>query len=99
MHYALLTSPKFGAERRQIYKTDLDECPIFPFHNLSDAQKQVVLALSKRIERADNTVFDEIDVFFAGLYGLDKLDLGVIRDTVAVSMPYDDSRESACRMP
>lgn len=99
MHYALLTSPKFGAERRQIYKTDLDECPIFPFHNLSDAQKKEVLALSKRIEHEDNTVFEEIDVFFASLYGLDKLDLGVIRDTLAISMPYDESRESACRMP
>ena len=99
MHYALLTSPKFGAERRQIYKTDLDECPIIPFNILTEKQKGAVLALSKRLEHEDVTVFQEIDAFFGGLFGLDGKDLEVVRDTVEVAMPYLESRKRACNPP
>jgi len=99
MHYALLTSPKFGAERREIYKTDLDECPIIPFHSLSTDQRQAVLGLSERLEDEDITVFEEIDDFFGGLFGLDSKDLEVVRDTVEVAMPYIESRDRACNPP
>jgi SAM-dependent methyltransferase len=99
MHYALLTSPKFGAERRTVYKSVLDDCPIIPLDKLSTEQRANVLALSKRLEREDITVFDEIDNFFGSLYGLDKFDLEVIRDTLDVCLPYDESRARACRMP
>lgn len=99
MHYALLTSPKFGAERRQIYKTDLDEFPIIPFHDLSENQRQKVGEMSKRVERADVAVFDEIDKFFGGLFGLNGKDMEVIRDTVEVAMPYAKSRVRAFTPP
>lgn len=99
MHYALLTSPKFGAERRQIYKTDLDECPIIPFDVLTEMQKQKVLDLSKRLELEDTAVFKEIDAFFGNLFGLDAKDLEVVRDTVEVAMPYLESRKRACNPP
>ncbi len=99
MHYALLTSPKFGAERRKFYKSVLDDCPIIPLDKLSSEQRETVRSLSGRLEREDTTVFDEIDTLFASLYGLDKLDLEVIRDTLDVCLPYDGSRERACRVP
>lgn len=99
IHYALLTSPKFGAERRSIYKSVVDDFPIIPVSKLSHAQKQQLLVLSKRLERSDEVVFPEIDTFFAGLYGLDKLDLEVICDTFDVGMPYNESRARACQSP
>lgn len=39
LHYALMTSPKFGAERRRFYKADLDECPFIPLDKLSSEQR------------------------------------------------------------
>ena len=99
LHYALLTSPKLGAERRTIYKSDLDDCPIVPFASLSSSQKERVKELSKRLARADETVFSEIDDFFGDLYGLTSPDLEVIRDTLDVCLPYHESRERACRVP
>lgn len=99
MHYALLTSPKLGAERREIYKTDWDDFPIVPFSDLSIAQQREMYSLSKRLERADRTVFPEIDKFFGGIYGLDKFDLEVIQDTLDVCMPYKESRDRACQSP
>jgi hypothetical protein len=99
LHYALLTSAKFGAERRRFYKADLDECPFIPWESLNDEQRQVVLSLSKRLVAEDHGVFDVIDAFFGNLYGLDSLDREVIYDTLDVALPYDESRERACTAP
>jgi len=99
MHYALLTSPKFGAERRSVYKSVVDEFPIIPQSKLSSNRRRQLLLLSKRLENSDKTVFTDIDAFFGNLYGLDELDLEVIRDTFDVCMPYNESRERACRAP
>ena len=99
MHYALLTSPKFGAERRKIYKSDLDDFPIVPITELAKNQRREVLALSKRLERGDLTVFQDLDKFISGLYGLDAFDVEVIQDTMAVCLPYKESRERACQPP
>ena len=49
LHYALLTSAKLGAERPNLYKEDLDECPIIPFDLLTDVQRAEVNRLSKRL--------------------------------------------------
>lgn len=99
IYYALATGPRFGAERKVLDKADLDECPFIPLENLTEKQKERVLQLSERLVAEDRTVLDAIDAFFGGLYGLDELDLEVIHDTLAVALPYDESRERACRVP
>jgi hypothetical protein len=99
LHYALTTSPKFGAERRRFYKSDLDECPFVAFGKLKDAHRQTVKQLSKRLLAEDKRVFDEIDSFFGSLLGLDCKDMEVVRDSVEVAMPYIESRDRACNPP
>jgi SAM-dependent methyltransferase len=99
MHYALVTRPRFGAERRVLDKSDLDQCPIIPLESLSTSQCEEILALSERLLAGDTAVFEEIDQFFGRLYGLDELDLEVIRDTLNVSLPFNASRERASRSP
>jgi hypothetical protein len=98
-YYVLLTSPKFGVERRVLYKRDIDECPIVPFDALAAEQRGQVLTLSRRLEVGDRRVFEEVDTLFAGIYGLDELDIEVIRDTLNVCLPYTDSRRRACQVP
>ena len=99
MHYALITRPRFGAERRILDKADLDEFPIIPVEDLSNSQREDLLALSNRLIAGDTAVFNEIDTFFGDLYGLDELDLEVIRDTLDVSLPFSLSRKRACKRP
>lgn len=99
IHYALLTSSEYGAERRKLQKGDLDDCPIFPFEKLSTEQRQTVVRLSERLISRDLKVFDDVDVFFGGLFGLDGKDTEVVRDTVEVAMPYIESRNRACNPP
>ncbi|HUS12651.1 MAG TPA: N-6 DNA methylase, partial [Pyrinomonadaceae bacterium] len=99
MHYSLLTSAEFGAERRKFQKGDLDDCPIIPVDSLGPEQRQAVMNLSKRLVEEDKSAFPEIDSFFGQLYHLDKLDFEVIDDTVAVEWPFDHARKTACRIP
>lgn len=99
MHYALLTSPKLGVERRTVYKSDLDACPIIPWKDLDKTQRKAVLGLSQRLVNEDSTVFDDIDALFAELYGLTKRDVEVIHDTLAVAMPFKKARKTACAAP
>jgi hypothetical protein len=99
MHYALLTSPKLGAERREVYKSDLDEFPIVPLVSLDENQRREIMSLSKRLERADTTVLSSIDHFVGQLYNLDDVDIEVIADTLEVCLPYKRSRERACQRP
>jgi hypothetical protein len=82
-----------------VYKTDFDDCPIFPFEKLTAEQRQDVAQLSNRLIARDLTVFDEIDTFFGSLFGLDSKDMEVVRDTVEVAMPYIESRDRACDPP
>lgn len=98
-HYTLMVSAEFGAERRKFQKGDLDDCPLIPLESLAPYQTEAVMDLSKRLVRRDTTVFSEIDAFFGDLYGLDKLDLEVIRDTLQVESPFRDARTTACHIP
>ncbi len=105
MHRVLMTSPKMGVERREFYKTDLDTCPFIPLDTLSPEERETIWRLSNRLVAADTTVtendtiFDEIDEFFAGLYGLNKHDVEVIRDTLETALPYNEIRKRACQRP
>ena len=90
LHYALLTSAKAGAQRPNLYKEDLDECPIIPFDLLTDAQRAEVNRLSKRLIGEEKSVFTVIDAFFGKLYGLDERDMQVVRDTLEVRDPNDE---------
>jgi type I restriction-modification system DNA methylase subunit len=99
MYYTLLTSPKFGVERRTIYKGDFDDCPVPNLEALTPEQKEIVIYLSERLIQSDLSVFEDIDNFFAQLYGLDNLDMRVICDTLDVCLPYEKSRQRACEPP
>jgi hypothetical protein len=52
-----------------------------------------------RLENADAGAFPDVDSFVGGPYGLDDLDLEVVRDTFDVCMPYGSARRRACKPP
>ena len=99
IHYALLTSLQFGAERRRILKEDLDGFPIIPWAKLSSEQRTSVRKLSDRLLAEDLSVFPDIDAFFADLYDLKTRDMEVIRDTLRVELPFKSVRAKASAPP
>jgi hypothetical protein len=98
-HYSLVTSPKLGTERRSVYKSVLDQCPIIPWETLSAKQKSEVQSLSEKLASEDVTIFHRIDNFFYELYGLNAQEIEVIKDTLDTALPYMEYRERACEHP
>lgn len=90
MYYALITSAKFGVERPNVDKRDLDQFPFLPLERLTLAQRTQVKELSERLIREDSSVFPEIDAFFGRAYGLSLFDIEVINDTLVVREPHDE---------
>lgn len=90
MHYTLLTSAEIGVERPKLQKLDFDDCLLMPFETLTDADRQEIQKLSRRLIQKDRYVFADVDTFFARLYGLDEFDVEVIRDTLETREPNDE---------
>lgn len=99
LYYALLTSGEIGAERPKLQKGDLDRFPIVPVGALPSETKDEIGGLSSRLLNEDREVFDEIDVLFAKLYGLDRRDLEVIADTLEIREPSDELGKRASVPP
>lgn len=97
-YYLLATSPQFGAERRRVRKSDLGNCPFVPLDALGHEERKRILKLSKSLETG-SPEWAGIDALFAKIYGLSKADLEVIRETLAVALPYKKSRKRACSPP
>ncbi len=90
LHYALATSAEIGVERPKFHKNDLDKFPVVPFASLSHQRQRDMIGLSTRLVAEDMLVFNDIDSFFAQVYGLNPLDLEVINDTLEVRDPNDE---------
>jgi predicted RNA methylase len=99
LHYTLMTSAEIGVERPKFQKQDFDDCPIIPFDQLTDAQRESVVQLSKRLVEGETQVFADIDAFFGKLYGLDERDMQVIRDTLEVRDPNDELGQRGSQPP
>ena len=99
VYYALLTSSKLGFERPNLNKKDIDDFPIIPLENLSVEEQMTVQTLSQRLIKEDLTVFSDIDSFFGNLYGLSRLDMETIQDTLEVREPNDELGIRASQFP
>ncbi|RII27138.1 MAG: hypothetical protein CXR31_07750 [Geobacter sp.] len=98
-YYLLMTSSRMGAERRTFLKESIDKFP-FPALNLySDNQRQRAIELSKHLETSPDKPWQEINDFIFDLYGLDKYDRQVVKDTLEVAPPYKEARDRANSAP
>lgn len=98
-YHVLLTSSRMGAERRTFLKENLDAFPFPVIDRLSEDQRQTALRLSSLLENRSTKPWDAVDDFIFDLYGLDKYDRQVVRDTLDVGAPFKDSRSRADNPP
>ena len=99
VHYALMTSPKFGVERQEFYKSDLETFPLTPWDKIPAPSKQELATLSEAFTEDATPDFKAVDKVIARLHGLDAYDQQVIHDTVSLNCPYLEFRERAAASP
>ncbi|MFL6547026.1 MAG: type I restriction endonuclease subunit M, partial [Candidatus Udaeobacter sp.] len=100
LHFGLLTSSQFGAERNKLQKPSIDDFPIIPLEKLNSRNQKRIVELSQRLIKSESSVFTDIDKFFCSIYGLGADDRQVINDTLEVGQAYrESSGKRACEPP
>ncbi len=98
-YHVLMTSSKMGAERRTFLKTSIEKFPFPSIDLLSERQRQSAMELSSQIETASSKPWDDINDFIFDLYGLDKYDRQVVKDTLEVAEPFKVAKDRANASP
>lgn len=100
VYYQLMTSAKFGVERRVIYEEDVADFPVIPFDTLSETQLVEIRQLSNAVcEDPATPTWTELNQWVFDLYGIDSSDQQVISDTLATRMPYAKAQQFADAAP
>ena len=98
-YHVLMTSSKMGAERRTFLKTSIENFPFPKIDVLSKRKRERALKLSGRLQTASRKSWKEINDFIFNLYGLDKYDRQVVKDTLEVAEPFKEARDRANAPP
>lgn len=96
-YYAALTSTQFGFGIKAMLNEDLLNVPIPPFEAVLERgliDLTAVDSMFERLIRPDKLHADSIDQWACGLLGLDAHEVQLIRDTLSVSYPVGDGRQS-----
>ncbi len=88
-----------GAERRTFLKTSIENFPFPTIDVLPKRQRQRVVELSDLLETAPIKPWMAINNFIYDLYGLDKYDRQVVKDTLEVAEPFKKARDCANSAP
>lgn len=98
--HTLLTSGKFGFERRVIEKFIIGTVPVVPFEKLAAADRARIAPIFDAIARGGGeAAWAEADAWVAKLYGLRTRDLEVIADTLRFELPFAAQRQAAQQPP
>lgn len=98
--YLLMTSGKFGVERRVVEKIIIDSMPVVPFEDIgTSSREQVDLLFEALVYEDSEENWERVDAWVAGLFGLRKRDLQVIADTLKYNLPFARNRETAQAQP
>jgi len=96
--FALVTSGKFGVERRVIEKATLDRIPIPDFEKLTAGQRREIASLVDRLGTG-GVSWKDVDEWVVRLYGLGERDSQVVFDTLAFGLPFADNAQRAQEPP
>lgn len=98
--YALITSAKFGTERRALLEEDILDFPILPFESLTPREIADARSLSDVLIRGPSEQnWAEIETWVFNLYGLNADDRQVVADTLSTRLPYTTVRRNATHPP
>ncbi|MDM8515014.1 N-6 DNA methylase [Desulfobacterales bacterium HSG16] len=98
-YHVLMTSSRMGAERRTFLKENIENFPFPEIDTLSGQQRKNAMKLSHQLETASDKPWKAINDFIFDIYGLDKYDRQVVKDTLEVADPFKEARDQANSTP
>jgi hypothetical protein len=94
LYYQLLTSPKFGVERDSSLQKDLLAFPLVREETLRDRPLRQLRKVAEDL-REGTVNWIELDDLVFELHGLTPADAQLIRDTLAMELPFTDVSRDA----
>ena len=94
LYFQLLTSPKFGVERKSSLQADFEDFPLVNPESMSISQVAAIRGLSDRLRKGD-PCWKQVDELVSELYGLTSWDCQLIRDTLEFELPFLDNAQRA----
>ena len=94
LYFQLLTSPKFGVERKSSLQADLEDFPLVTPESMSIVQVAAIRSLSDRLQKGD-PCWKQVDELVSELYGLTSWDCQLIRDTLEFELPFSENVQSS----
>ena len=94
LYHQLLTSPKFGVERDSSLQEDLLAFPLLKEECLDSQQRNAVRDIAAKL-RKGRIDWDELDRVVFDLHGLSDADTQLVRDTLAMELPFSDVSKKA----
>lgn len=89
LYHQLLTSPKFGVERDSSLQDDLLNFPLVREEALTAEQRQKLRGVAAQL-RDGEVDWVELDDLIFDLHGLTVADRQLVRDTLAMELPFTD---------
>lgn len=99
VYYVLMTSSKFGAERRAALTTDIKEFPIVPLELLATKHRDSIQLLVDGFKNSPGTALKKLNNWVFTVYGLTDSDRQVVQDALSTQMPYVDTQQRAEAQP
>ncbi|WP_242112708.1 HsdM family class I SAM-dependent methyltransferase [Luteimonas aquatica] len=98
LYYILMTSSKLGCERSTLQKEEADRFPIVPLEQLTSEQRKRLRAWLKAL-KSKNPPEIAVNALVEDIYQLRPADHQLIRDRLAVAMPFSAVRHRAVAPP
>lgn len=99
VYYVLMTSSKFGAERRAALTTDIKEFPIIPFESIPQDARRAIKDLVNAFKGDTGQALRKLNDWVFSLYRLGAFDRQIIRDALLFRMPYSDTEQRSALCP
>jgi hypothetical protein len=94
LYFQLLTSPKFGVERKSSLQADLENFPLINPESMSNIQVAAIGSLSDRLRKGD-PCWKQVDELVSELYSLTSWDCQLIRDALEFELPFSNNVQNS----
>ncbi|WP_439868224.1 HsdM family class I SAM-dependent methyltransferase [Pseudomonas syringae] len=97
LYFVLMTSSFFGCERETQQKAEAELFPIRPLEKLTADQRADLYAIQKSLVNSDSPSTEQAEAFVRKLYRLRIADMNLIRDRLALSLPFSTIKTNATK--
>jgi len=99
IYYQLMTSSKFGVERRAYLEEDVHSFPVIPYEKLPKKDRGKIADLVEDMINSKTPSWSKLNKWVFSLYDISNADKQVIEDTLQTRMPYKTSINRSIQAP